>query len=860
VRLFGLFPALALLSIGRAQDSPSPDAVAALFPAETCFYSAVGDLRKAIGPFKEYLRAQSKEGEGDALFEMIEKLIAEQVDKLPAGLKRDVRDGFNKLVSAHVGIVLEGIAEEPPLVIILRSDDPGFFPRFVADNLKMFADQTHELSGRQVFQIPTGAPFPLFVAGDRNLGIAATRIELLRGVFERIDGKDKRPSLKDRPDFKAWPPDLAVGASVYGSLEAIFSALPRSERFDFDRSDAALGFSEIRGGTGIVRLDQGQMAGEFELEIGKECALYRDIVRQKSGPRELLRLIPQDTLMFLHLNIEGGEPFRKQLENFLGQVDKEFGHDTNTYKEFAEDLGRELKIPIDDLAKVLGPEAAAYIPGGDFMALAQGGKGMGFLVRVADAKAAAAALEKVKAALPAELKFEPQEFRGVKIFASKEGFEPAYAFSGDALIFGSGIRTIERAVAAQLDRSSVADREDLLSKLPADTSKIMGYGLKPMFAMLRQVAGMMGGAGPLAAFPIEEFEKKISDKAIDIVTISETDRGWSLRSRGWGGAAPNPLGLAFMSFGMQGRVREAPRAVPVEPPPATERVEVPKDPKELEALIQSLVADLAADEAQRRESASRKLLGLGQVTVPALVKAYKTDDPDVRSRIEYLLVSLKAYDALPEVIDRALGDIVRRLQEEDQEERWDMWNPSQEGTHAIEPGRWMGRLDDQLRAKGADLSILDSAAGARGVARKVADAALSVPVRRQLARLLACLDTSACGPEIVQALETSGADETTKAWLLMSAGLAKDPAAQKMLRAALGSGKLAERRGAFLGAERSTDPAIRDALFDLVLSKDQETAFNATFTLRRISHGAVNLNSHWKPAKLADRLKAARGR
>jgi hypothetical protein len=661
----------------------------------------------------------------------------------------------------------------------------------------------------------------------------------VRDVLGRLDGKVKSASLREHPGFKPWPADMQIGATFHLNTTALFDGMTRSRssRWSFDRADAVFGFSAIRNGWGRVRFEEGQISGEFELSVGKECSLYHDLVRQKNGPRELLKFIPDDVTQMFHVNVENGEAFRKQLQTFLDRVERK------SYEEFRKEVERLLNVWPEELAKTVGSEVALYVDADELQAQ----KGLGILVKGVSAPI----VERIQAApLLRGNGWESLEFRGVRVHVSKVQGEPAYAIVGDVLICGLGRGTVERAIKANLDNMSLASR-----KLPPGSSKMIGSGLRGYVKLFGLVLSMTGNASEELA----EIEKNLSEKAFDVAVVAETDSGWSVRSSGWGGFA-----MPFLTLGglMTARASE-PRPVPaVEPGPVDdEKIDIPKD---AEKLIPSLIADLGAEEAAVRENATRRLRAIGRPAVPALVKASSSSDPEVRDRAMRILVSLKAYDAVPEILDLAIRQIVQSFKESENDNEEVLrayWNPSSPGAHHMEP--YKGEVAFWPDARGhmpgrnADMSVLDSAHGLKALARKLGDTSLGDGVRHRIARLLSRFDTSECGEELLKALDATKSEDL-QAWILICLGPASEPKAQARLREALKSASLARRRGAFIGAERSRDRATVDALFELVDSKDAETSFNATYTLRRVTRGRVDLNGFLPQETLKERLKQAR--
>jgi len=117
--------------------------------------------------------------------------------------------------------------------------------------------------------------------------------------------------------------------------------------------------------------------------------------------------------------------------------------------------------------------------------------------------------------------------------------------------------------------------------------------------------------------------------------VSETDR--SPRRHYLHVVSWIPLLVILTCFPQPGVAEE-----PVAPAPSAEQLE-------------QWARDLGSDDFQEREEAQKNLAAAGEAAVPALKRAAKSDDPEVRLRAERLLAPLGRNDRLLEAA-QSLGD------------------------------------------------------------------------------------------------------------------------------------------------------------------------------------------------------------
>ncbi|HEU4338841.1 MAG TPA: hypothetical protein VFS19_02135, partial [Planctomycetota bacterium] len=276
--------------------------------------------------------------------------------------------------------------------------------------------------------------------------------------------------------------------------------------------------------------------------------------------------------------------------------------------------------------------------------------------------------------------------------------------------------------------------------------------------------------------------------------------------------------------------------------------------------VAAAVVRLRSEDLTAREAASGDLQALGRQAIPQLVSAYKAEkDAEARSRLTNLLIEHKAWDALPELMERRIDmffeEFRKALAEEDEQDfdgyaSWD--SPEDEDAWSMEPYHDPAFLSN---LKNGEVAAIPSAM--KRVAERLLKTDLPAPMRSQFAALLAFND---CGPahETVLQLRDAATDAESKAFYTVALGWSDDAKAKEAVYQSLASKHNFIRRGAFLAVERMRDPEVVTRLLDRTGDGDFETRWNAGFTAGVITSGKLELNAFLPDAEFEAQVKAAR--
>jgi hypothetical protein len=169
------------------------------------------------------------------------------------------------------------------------------------------------------------------------------------------------------------------------------------------------------------------------------------------------------------------------------------------------------------------------------------------------------------------------------------------------------------------------------------------------------------------------------------------------------------------------------------------------------------------------------------------------------------------------------------------------WYRDDEGTSnfpwGVEPNYVNLSMLSQLEHR----DVLEIEAAAKVLLETIGSDRVPVETRRSLATLVAFTDCSKAGPSIFEAYQRAS-DKDIKLFLQIALGRCHDPRATDALIRGLKDSNRWLSRASFLGAERSKDTGIISPLIDRLKDSDHETAWNASFTLRRLTGGKVYVN------------------
>lgn len=855
---------LVLLSLPASTSNLSNSRILALLPADTAVYVGIEDFRHAYDAAKEFVQRVAPKGK---LFDELEKTVLEQIDAMPEQLKRSTRDGLKKLVSAHLAFTNDARGDLSPILLV-RVDDDKLLEKLVYDDMKVWSTETLNVSGRKVLQIEgkgLGRTPWIYVAAIKDIGVAATDLDLLKDIFARADGGTaSKPGLKGTPLFDRLSTAGAakVGLKIYFDLgRLIDNAMHpsyyggRYGRYHSDLQDAIFGFSSMKNAWLEASLEKGRITSRFEMQIGKNCSLYHLVWKQKAGSQDTLKYVPAEAAAAAQVNIESGEALLKQLEEMFKRAEEAYSAERRRYRskwdEFCREFREALGLAIEDAARVIDTEAACFYAPSDWESTFKDGNGLCFIGKMKNPEAVKEAVKKVAGSrLFRRFEWEETRHKGVTIAHAKhipgDDFHPAYAIDGNFLIIGSGEKTIQKALDAR-------DGDNVARRATSRGSKTLYVNFKNCWKMLHVLSR--------GEFP--DWHKDMADDITDLAVITETDDRLVY-------TAQDCLGVSAWIAALSVRLLAQARPVPIQPAQpvsspeqpqeAIPKVDLPKDAKEAERFIQDLIDNLAADDVSVRNDATRKLKGIGDAVVKPLVKAaQETGDPEVKSRAEEVLLYLKAYEAFPGLLEKKVDTLIAEIKKVYEGERltwYSFWRPNEPGIWNIEPGTYKWE-DVTMALRGLDYEVLDSAAGMRKFAEAMTSKALRSLTRQAIGLLITRRrNTSACSEELRRAFESGELE--IKCYALIAMGRCPDDTSRDLVLKHLESDQLGLRRAAFLAAERSSDPRVYPVLLKLLEAEDLETRFNAAYTLEQLARGAVRFNMMLPREERAAAIKAAR--
>jgi hypothetical protein len=833
----------ALLLLAHPVDSATRvnDHVLALLPADLFSYVGVEDFRQLEPAAKEFLERVAPNSK---LFEDLQQKMNQGIGQLPEPFKTSIQEGMKKVISIHVAAT----STFAPIAIV-RADDEAFMTKLVHETIKSKSIETIVLGDRKAYRIEdAGIPYgAMFVTSVKDIGIACSDLEPLKDILARADGKTAPAGLKGTPLFEklSTARKTKLGVQSYVDIGRLFtvgisySSNSRYGAYQSMQVDAVTGIGDLRNAWFEMSYEQGKIYSKAEVSVGKRCHLYHNIWRQKDGSKDLLKYVPADAAAVAHVNIESGETFLKQLESIVRRADEissvESGQRRSEWDEFTKEFAQELGITVQEAAEVIDNEAAFFFAPADWDAMMRNANGLCFIGKMKNPDKLKVAVQKVAGGRTfRRMKWQEKPYKGVTIFVGENpDFEPAYALDGTMLLFGSGEKTIQKAIDAK-------QGANFAPRVTSPCSKVMAINLK---ALIRFIHVVSQGEVP-------DWFKQMSDGHFDTAICTESEDRISASAQDCGAAGLGFSGISFMIFPMVMRP-----VAPIQPPkPETKPIEQVELPKDADKFIAGLIDDLSSDEHAKRDAATQKLKGIGRPAVPALVKALSENtDPEVKSRAEEVLLFLKAYDAFPGLLDRKVGGIVEELKKtfETEQGRWiSHWQANQDGLWNIEPSMYM-----PMFAAPVDMEVLESPEGLRKFASLLTSQNLQPITRQNMAFMLAQRDTASCSAELQKAFET--AEQEIKWFSLIALGRCTDAKAREIVIKNLESEQLGLRRSAFLAAERSTDAALIPALLKALDHKSVETKFNAAFTLDQLTKGAIKVNVFLSAAERDAQVKAA---
>jgi hypothetical protein len=305
-----------------------------------------------------------------------------------------------------------------------------------------------------------------------------------------------------------------------------------------------------------------------------------------------------------------------------------------------------------------------------------------------------------------------------------------------------------------------------------------------------------------------------------------------------------PLGVVFVTAGM------APMAAAFNPNEDGKngKGEAPKEvpalpPDKLEAAVKKHLAGMKADEVQTRDDSEVALKKLGPQAAKLLADAVRKEaDAEVKGRILGILALWKAYDAYPELLKTKAEGFVTGLQKATAEDNFGRFPPQwqQQGTEfpqAMEPF-W---VDTSVVQALEHRDLLDAPQGVRALAERLTSDKLNAKMQKALAAVFAYNECGVAG-DLIAAAKDKIEDREAKTFLQIALGWSSDAKAREALYAGLKDGDVWIRRATFMGLDHTKDTGAIPHLMELLSSKDPETKWNASYTLRHLTAGHVSVN------------------
>jgi hypothetical protein len=859
--------ALALLLAPQAAGHP--DELAELFPQDAVVFAEVAGVADLARDWKAYAETYLPAAGRREALEALEKTLKEGLQAVPERLLKDLEKALPTLQRAAVGLWVDP-ARGPQIAAAFSSSDPAVFTRIVEDGLKAFSSQELRhgeatlLRVRRIGDASFGDGVWVGAAGRRL--VAAADLGTVTRLLDRAAGKDvPGGDLRAGPSYKAFAPAPA-GASVrafwsgMGTIFELAGAFGRARRqgaHEMDKANAFLGLDKI--GTFLVEasLKPGRIRSTARLQIDSPCPLY-DVWRQPAGPKELLAYVPDGAGVVAHVNATSGKAVWAGIERIMRRFDEieaqtaPEGRPRRTVMEQTDrSFEREFGVKPAEFFGAVADEAAFALVGPDAFAFdPRMLNALLFSVKVVDAAQAREIVRKITA----KMRYAEREQAGTTWWDppadAKEA--PTLALKGRVCLIGGSKETVEAALAAPAG-------PNVYGSVPAEVASASKL-------IRADLGGFWKGLQPRLGPELPADARNLALEARTWVTFEEDPREMRLRT------SDNGLGLAvqggwllmpafFMSIRPM-RPRGAPDVEPAPEPPAPPPVP-PLAEADLAARVKAAVADLQADDVVKREEAAQALRALGPPAIPAMVQAIRTtSDAETRGRLIDQLVKWRAYDAMPEVLARKIDAFLegfrraptRQELQRMMGDRIVNWyrNEGMPWPYCIEPN-WVN--EDALR-RVAHVDVLQYAAGARAAAEAVKGEQLPLEQRKSLAAVLAYADCGKAGDALVAARD-GARDADVKVLLQIALGWSEDPACRRAVIDGLSDGDPWIRRASFIAAERSTDAALAGRLIELLSSKDPETRWNASYTLRGLTKRKVSINIYAPAAEVEAATAAA---
>ena len=869
-----LLVAFVLAAIPRA-DAGGVDDLAELFAEDTLVFAEVTRVSDLVRDWKEFAGSYMPAAKKKELLDGMEKGVKEELDKIPELLRKDLEKLLPTIQRAAVGLRMG--ADGPEWALAAASSDPALFKKIVDDDLKVFTSEERVHGGvtarliRKLGDVPLLPDGIWFAAAGRRL-IVTSQWGTLTTLLDRAANKAAGTDLRINPSYRAFAatPGDAPAFRAFTSFSSMMDAMGgfgrgrRSSAHEMDKVNAFLGLDKIGGFLVEASLKPGQISSVARLRIGAPCPLY-DAWRQPAGPKDTLQYIPANAGVAAHVNAKSGKAVWDDIVKLMVRYEEidavatpapeRGGRPARSMREQLDrEFERNMGVKPDELFGALGNEAAFGLVGPD--AFAFDPKMVGallFAVKVADPATALATLKKITGKLGT---YEAKEADGVSWLLPLQDL-PRFALKDGFCLIGGSKEAVELGLAAAKSGKHVA------AGLPPDAAKASKLLTADLGAFWKGLIPKIGAEMPEEARALE-FEARalvMFEEKPDELLLRTSDGGTGLAIQaGW-------MAMPMMFLGMRGSVRMAMHGIEAAAPANSfEVVDGPPLPAdELAAKVKTLVEALQADDVDKRETAAGQLRALGRQAVPQVVAAFKAAaDAETRGRLLGLLMDWRAYDAMPEVLSKKVDAFLQgfRRAPNPKDGREMMMNMGvqwyrHEGmpwTYCMEPS-WVN--EGALKAT-PHIDVLQFALGAKAAAEAVAAESVPVEPRRRLASLLAYVDCGKAGEALIAARDAAR-DPEVKSYLQIALGWSSEPKCRAAVRDGFKDADIWVRRGSFIAAERSKDPAMIGRLMELLKDPDAETRWNATYTLKSLTSRKVSLNVYAPKAELEAAMESATG-
>lgn len=856
VALTALAAALAVpLLTAPRPTAGKPDDVAELLPGDSLAFVEIVKAPLVLNDWKEYVGAFCRPEGRDKVADALRKAVDEALGAVPEKLLKDLRNGLPSLQRLAVAFSPPGDREsEARWALVATSSDPKFFATVVEDDLRVFAREEWSRGAVKVLEIhrlgEMRFPQPLLVAAAGSRLVLTTSRPSMEEVLDRAAGKAATQDLRSNPLYAKLSAPAGDEPVVRGFMGMPWDEMGRSSgpyiyqrrsAHEMDQVDAVLGFRNIRGTTLEAVLRPGEVSAVTRIHVDSPCRIF-DAFRQPAGPKTVLRYVPAGSQIVAHANLKGGPAVWKDVKDMIDRFDQVYGwglpkerRRRTAMEEFNREMQRALGILPADIAPVVGKEAAFALVNPDaFQSEGQMLQSLLFVVDVADAEQAKVLLERLK---PHRSAYRTEEEEGVRYYIPGKEFDaPVFGLHGTVCLIGAKVDALKLAVKTAGEGSGL--------KPPAGSdaaSKFVMVRHRAVWELLRQGFGA----------DLPDIEKDLDLDGAATFLISEDDAGVRLASEGaglglvWHGGTVMTPGMFLFGRALHVMPPGVSAATTTPAPP----VEAPKlEPDELARRVKRHVRALRSDDVVARDEAIGALKALGPQAGKLLAEAAdKTGDVEVRERLMGILLAWRAYDLLPGLLERKAEAFIaefRKVTAEDQRSYWNgrfvMWREeggTQEFPYAVEPTFVNAALLDGMEHR----DLLEAPSGWEALSKRLWDASLAEDVRRKLASIYAFRDCRIAGETVLSAREKCD-DAHVRMYLQAALGWIPGDRAEKAVLEGLEDADVWIRRASFIAAERRRDPDVVDRLLKLLDAGDHETRWNASYTLRSLTGGAMFVN------------------